>query len=106
MTYDNDLKKTANMKQWLEKKIYEIEIELTNLKDTLEIVDGILKDSSFQSAKFIKQPISDVKNTPSKRTYKKLCNKCNVEIEMRQVDEKWGAYTVDSDLRHKCDGYD
>tara|TARA_B000000460_G_scaffold233097_1_gene192546 strand:+ start:236 stop:556 length:321 start_codon:yes stop_codon:yes gene_type:complete len=106
MSSDYDLKKTADMKQWLEKKIHDTEIELTNLKDTLEIVDGILKASSFQPAKSIKHPLSEVKSSPSMRTYKKSCNKCNVEIEMRKVGEKWGAYTIDSDLHHKCDGYD
>ncbi|HIM82243.1 MAG TPA: hypothetical protein EYM50_00635 [Nitrososphaerales archaeon] len=106
MSYDNDLKKTADMKQWLEKKIYEIEIELSNLKNMLEIVDSVLKTSSFQSATFFKQPISDIKSTSSSSAYKKLCNKCNVEIEMRKINEKWGAYTVSSDLHHKCDAYE
>tara|TARA_Y100000815_G_C13074972_1_gene399684 strand:+ start:189 stop:509 length:321 start_codon:yes stop_codon:yes gene_type:complete len=106
MSYDTDLKKTADMKQWLEKKIYETEIELSNLKDTLGIVDSILKNSSFQSAKFIKRSISDIKNPSSRTIYKKLCNKCNVEIEMRQINGKWGAYTVGSDIRHNCDTHD
>ena len=55
MSYSEDnLKKAADKKEWLEKKINDLETELTNLQETLSVIDNILKLSSFQPAQSIK----------------------------------------------------
>ena len=55
MSYSADnLKKAAETKEWLERKINDLEVELTNLQDTLAVVNNMLKTSSFQSAYSIK----------------------------------------------------
>lgn len=113
MSYDeDDLKKVANTKEWLERKVNDLEIELNTLKQTLDVINRILRTSSFQPAKHIKQSNSQFEQainqhssqpiTNNNNSYQKLCNKCKVEIEMRKVDEKWGAYIPNSNERHKC----
>ena len=39
----------------------------------------------------------------SNNSYKKSCNVCQVEIEMRKIDNRWGAYVLNSENRHQCD---
>tara|TARA_B100001245_G_C22732449_1_gene355507 strand:+ start:135 stop:476 length:342 start_codon:yes stop_codon:yes gene_type:complete len=110
MSYSEDnLKKAADKKEWLEKKINDLETELTNLQETLSVIDNILKLSSFQPAQSIKSLNLDGKsqNTSipqtSNNSYKKSCNVCQVEIEMRKIDDRWGAYILNSENRHQCD---
>jgi|TARA_B100001750_G_C15459011_1_gene573154 hypothetical protein len=110
MSYSEDnLKKAADKKEWLEKKINDLETELTNLQETLSVINNILKSSSFQSAQSIKSlnPDGMSRNTSipqtSNNSYKKSCNVCQVEIEMRKIDNRWGAYVLNSENRHQCD---
>ena len=66
MSYSEDnLKKAADKKEWLEKKINDLETELTNLQETLSVINNILKLSSFQPAQSIKSlnPDSTSQNT-------------------------------------------
>ncbi len=105
MSYSDDsLKKAAETKEWLERKINELEIELNNLQDTLAVVNSVLKSTSFQSAHTITQS-NNVLNqeSSSSNSYRKSCNMCQVEIEMRKIADRWGAYTIDSEERHKCE---
>ena len=54
MSYSEDnLKKAADKKEWLEEKINDLENELTNLQETLSVINNILKTSSFQPAQSI-----------------------------------------------------
>ena len=39
----------------------------------------------------------------SSNSYRKSCNVCHVEIEMRKIGDRWGAYMTDGDERHKCE---
>ena len=104
MSYSDDsLKKAAETKEWLERKINELEIELNNLQDTLAVVNSVLKSNSFQSAQAITQSNNMINQESSSNSYRKSCNVCHVEIEMRKIGDRWGAYVVDSDERHKCD---
>ena len=108
MSYSDDgLKKAAETKEWLERKINELEIELNNLQDTLAVVNSVLKSNSFQSAQTIPQ-FNNTGNpeSSSSNSYRKSCNVCQVEIEMRKIDDRWGAYVLDSDERHKCENND
>ena len=109
MSYSADnLKKAAETKEWLERKINDLEVELTNLQDTLAVVNNMLKTSSFQSAYSIKTQNQETEYDPetspqSNNSYKKSCNMCQIEIEMRKLDDRWGAYVPDSEERHKCE---
>ena len=110
MSYSDDsLKKAAETKERLEQKIVELEVELTHLQDTLAVVNSILKTSSFQSAHSIsasknEKDYADESISPtSNDSYNRSCNVCNVEIEMRKIGDRWGAYTHNSEERHKCE---
>ena len=104
MSYSDDsLKKAAETKEWLERKINELEIELNNLQDTLAVVNSVLKSNSFQSAQTITQSNNMINPESSSNSYRKSCNVCHVEIEMRKIGDRWGAYVIDSDERHKCE---
>ena len=104
MSYSDDsLKKAAETKEWLERKINELEIELNNLQDTLAVVNSVLKSNSFQSAQTITQSNNMINQESSSNLYRKSCNVCHVEIEMRKIGDRWGAYVLDSDERHKCE---
>ena len=108
MSYSDDsLKKAAETKECLERKINELEIELNNFQDILAVVNSVLKSNSFQSAQTITQS-NNVLNqeSSSSNSYRKSCNMCQVEIEMRKIDDRWGAYMLDSDERHKCENND
>ena len=105
MSYSDDgLKKAAETKEWLERKINELEIELNNLQDTLAVVNSVLKSNSFQSAQAITQSNNMINpESSSSNSYRKSCNVCHVEIEMRKIGDRWGAYVTDGDERHKCE---
>ena len=104
MSYSDDsLKKAAETKEWLERKINELEIELNNLQDTLAVVNSVLKSNSFQSAQNITQSNNMINQESSSNSYRKSCNVCHIEIEMRKIGDRWGAYVLDSDERHKCE---
>ena len=110
MSYSDDsLKKAAETKERLEQKIVELEVELTHLQDTLAVVNSILKTSSFQSAHSIntskngKDYVGESILQTSNDSYKRSCNVCNVEIEMRKIGDRWGAYVPNNKERHKCE---
>ena len=104
MSYSDDsLKKAAETKEWLERKINELEIELNNLQDTLAVVNSVLKSNSFQSAQAITQSNNMINQESSSNSYRKSCNVCQIEIEMRKIGDRWGAYVTDGDERHKCE---
>ena len=105
MSYSDDgLKKAAETKEWLERKINELEIELNNLQDTLAVVNSVLKSTSFQSAHTITQSNNVLNHeSSSSNSYRKSCNMCQVEIEMRKIADRWGAYAIDGEERHKCE---
>ena len=108
MSYSDDsLKKAAETKEWLERKINELEIELNNLQDTLAVVNSVLKSNSFQSAQTITQSNNMInQESSSSNSYRKSCNVCHVEIEMRKIGDRWGAYVIDNDERHKCENHE
>ena len=110
MSYSDDsLKKAAETKERLEQKIVELEVELTHIQDKLAVVNSILKTSSFQSAHSIstskngKDYVGESILQTSNDSYKRSCNVCNVEIEMRKIGDRWGAYAHNSEERHKCE---
>ena len=105
MSYSDDsLKKAAETKESIEQKINQLEIELNNLQYTLAVVNSVLKSTSFQSAQTITHSNNMInQESSSSNSYRKSCNVCHVEIEMRKIGDRWGAYVIDSDERHKCE---
>jgi len=110
MSYSDDsLKKAAESKERLEQKIIDLEVELTHLQDTLAVVNSMLKNSSFQPAHSISKSKNEEDyvggsiSQTSNDSYKRSCNVCNVEIEMRKIGDRWGAYIPNSEERHKCE---
>ena len=110
MSYSDDsLKKAAETKERLEQKIIKLEVELTHLQDTLAVVNSMLKTSSFQSAHSIstskngKDYVDESISQTSNDSYTRPCNACNIEIEMRKIGDRWGAYAPNSEERHKCE---
>ena len=47
---EDQIRRNADIKQWLEGKISELEIELDNFKHNLTLVDEVLRKQSFQDA--------------------------------------------------------
>ena len=47
---EDEVKRAAEMREWLEEKIGEVEIELSRLRDMQSMVDSILRKSSFVPA--------------------------------------------------------
>ncbi len=51
MSYTEDeIKRAAELKLWIEKRIADLESEITRLKETLTFIDSILRKGSFKSA--------------------------------------------------------
>ena len=75
----------------------------------MPVVNSILKTSSFQSAHSIstskngKDYVGESILQTSNDSYKRSCNVCNVEIEMRKIGYRWGAYVPHNKERHKCE---
>lgn len=51
LPHDEEVKRAAEMREWIESKISELELEVTRLRNMLLIVDSTLRRRSFVSAK-------------------------------------------------------
>lgn len=47
---DEEIKRAANTKEWIEERIAELEGQIEKLRETLLVVDSVLKRTSFRSA--------------------------------------------------------
>jgi len=65
---DQDTKRTAELKLWLEQRIAELEEELERLKETLSYVDNDLRASTFKQAN---EMMSESKEAPEVRELKR-----------------------------------
>jgi len=65
MSTDEQLKRAADLKEWLESRISELQEEVEKLKEVEGIVDGILRASSFRPASEV-MAASPVSRTPPK----------------------------------------
>ena len=70
-TNDDDVKRAAELKEWLEARMQELENELERLKDMQQLVDSVLRRNSFVPAAALKssqtkpnreEKIDDTKN--------------------------------------------
>ena len=65
---DQDTKRTAELKLWLEQRIAELEEELERLKETLSYVDNSLRASTFRQAD---EMMTETKEAPEVRELKR-----------------------------------
>jgi hypothetical protein len=66
---EDEVKKAAEMREWLEEKISETEMELTRLRDMQTMVDSILRKTSFVPATELRSNGStQAKVQPSEKT--------------------------------------
>lgn len=47
---EDEIRKAADTKEWLESRLTELEAEISKLKDTLSVVDSVLRGGSFLTA--------------------------------------------------------
>lgn len=52
---DEEIRKAAELKAWLESRIRELEAELKRLNDTLEVLNAVLRAGSFKKASELAQ---------------------------------------------------
>src|SRR5271165_3367953 len=65
---EDEVKKAAEMREWLEEKISETEMELTRLRDMQTMVDSILRKTSFVPATELRSSVSPAKVQTSEKT--------------------------------------
>jgi hypothetical protein len=56
---EDEVKRAAEMREWLEEKIGELEIEISRLRDMQSMVDSILRKNSFV-------PATELRNSPAR----------------------------------------
>lgn len=87
---EEEVKKAAEIKIWIEEKISDLESEVGKLKETLKIVDSLLRVASFKAAaSFVTEP--KVKSPPSStitesQKYEKLESEKTIPIK-RSADD-------------------
>jgi hypothetical protein len=57
MDVEEETKRLADLKEWIDSRINELEIEIVNLREMLLIVDKLLRETSFKSASELIFPI-------------------------------------------------
>jgi len=94
---EEEVKKAAEMREWLEEKIAEAEIELNRLKDMQSMVDSILRRTSFVPATELRNY-----NPASKATPPEQNSGVAVKSEMQTPIPKSSAES--KELRRAKDG--
>lgn len=64
---EDDVKKAAELKEWLEAKIQETELELSKLKEMMKLIDGSLRRSSFIPAIELRKSVGKIEGGGSKQ---------------------------------------
>ena len=59
---EDDIRRAAEVREWLVKEVTNKKEELDKLRNTLLIVDSLLKKTSFISALNLESPASNLKN--------------------------------------------
>ncbi len=76
--HEDEIRRAAEMREWLEQKIRDLEEEATHYKDMMVIVDSILRSSSFvPAAKLRTAPGTEVARAPSARIAEGRTNRSN-----------------------------
>lgn len=88
MPYDDDeIKRAADVKNWSETKISELEDEITRLKEVVLVMDTVLRSSSFMTAAEL----------PDAGKKEKVEVQGNVEIRRAKDGKALGTAEVDSE---------
>jgi hypothetical protein len=70
-THEEEVKRAAELKEWLESRISDLEIELAHLKDMMTLVDATLRKTSFVPAAVLRTSSELVPATPRIQEQKK-----------------------------------
>lgn len=93
MPYDDDeIKRAADLKSWFEGKIFELEEEITRLKEVVLVMDTVLRSTSFKTAAEL--PDSGKKEEVQGNKEEK---QESVEIRRAKDGKVLGTAKVDSD---------
>ena len=80
---EDQIRRNAEIKQWLESKINELEIELDNFKHNLTLVDEVLRKQSFQDATTFES--TSKSNLPSENNKTTPTTNNEKSDELRQI---------------------
>jgi hypothetical protein len=95
---EDEVKKAAEMREWLEEKIAEVENELVRLKDMQTIVDSVLRRNSFVPATELR-----AYNAPSTKNQSPEQSGADVKSEMQTPVPK-SSTEESKELRRPKDG--
>lgn len=108
LSQDHEVKRAAEMREWIEEKISELEQEVSRLRDMLMLVDSTLRRKSFVSAK-------ELRGTPAIREARTSANvagtiasnsqaKRQIPEEIAQMNPKTSISLETRELRRTKDG--
>ncbi len=94
-TSDDQLKKAADVKLWIESKIAELQEEIVKLKDAQALVDSVLRASSFRPASEITSPLPAKPKEPVRSPQRPEPVESGGEIpEIRELRRDKGGETI------------
>ncbi|MDA4122351.1 MAG: hypothetical protein OK456_04125 [Thaumarchaeota archaeon] len=94
-TGDDQLKKAADVKLWIESKIAELQEEVVKLKEVQALVDSVLRASSFRPASEITSPPLTKAKEPLRSTQRPEPVESGGEIpEIRELRRDKGGETI------------
>jgi hypothetical protein len=95
-TSDEQLKKAADLKLWIENRILELHEETEKLKEALALVDALLRASSFRPASEVlaAQPLVKVKDVSKAITKDELEETGGQIPEIRELRRDKGGETI------------
>lgn len=105
---EDEVKKAAEMREWLEEKIAEVESELVRLKDMQSMVDSILRRTSFVPATELRYYSSSPPSSKAEKSSSAPSSSSSVGSEMQSQVAKGAASQPSEDsareLRRPKDG--
>ncbi len=96
---EEEIKKAAEMREWLEERIAETEIELSRLRDMQSIVDSVLRRTSFVPATELRSY-----NSPSAKSQTPERAGTQVKSELQAPVAKSSSFEESRELRRAKDG--
>ncbi len=96
---EEEIKKAAEMREWLEERIAETEIELSRLRDVQSIVDSVLRRTSFVPATELRSY-----NSPSAKSQAPERTGTQVKSELQAPVPKSSSSEESRELRRAKDG--
>ncbi len=82
---EQEIKRAAEIKQWAESRIAELEEETTRLREILSVLDVFLRKTSFQSAATIPKETPTTAPRPKKATASEKTTQVSATAEYKEV---------------------